>query len=243
MNQENGPPQDNKPAEENKEPEAAEKEADSPIPDSPEKAAKEVSPTAEKPKPAAEKPKPAVEKPKPKPKPKKPTYEDMEEDLLLDSLKEQFPQGIVSGQVFLAQPIYNVTLDRLYDVMLYLRDHSEFSFDYLVDVTALDYLGDEERFVLVYQLYSYQTSRLIRVKARLPQDQNAPSVTSIWRTANWLEREVYDMFGIEFSGHPELRRILLPDDWRGYPLRKDYDIKLQDQTWIKEHLRIRKLPE
>ena len=229
MNQENGPPQDNPPAKENREPEAPEKEAASPTPDSKEGAEKKASP--------------AAEKPKPKPKPKKPSYEDMEEDVLLDSLKEQFPQGIVSGQVFLEQSIYNVTLDRLYDVMLYLRDHSEFSFDYLVDVTALDYLGDEERFVLVYQLYSYQTSRLIRVKTRLPQNQTAPSVTSIWRTANWLEREVYDMFGIEFSGHPELRRILLPDDWRGYPLRKDYDIKLQDQTWIKKHLRIRKQPD
>ncbi len=229
MNQENGPPQDNPPAKEKTEPEAPNKEATSPTPDAKEGAEKKSAP--------------AAEKPKPKPKPKKPSYEDMEEDVLLDSLKEQFPQGIVSGQVFLEQSIYNVTLDRLYDVMLYLRDHGEFSFDYLVDVTALDYLGDEERFVLVYQLYSYQNSRLIRVKARLPEDEPAPSVTSIWRTANWLEREVYDMFGIEFSGHPELRRILLPDDWRGYPLRKDYDIKLQDQTWIKEHLRMRKLPD
>ena len=229
MNQENGPPQDNLPAKENTESQAPEKEAAPATPDSKEAAEEKASP--------------AAEKPKPKPKPKKPTYEDMEEDVLLDSLKGQFPQGIVSGQVFLEQSIYNVTLDRLYDVMLYLRDHGEFSFDYLVDLTALDYLGDEERFVLVYQLYSYQTSRLIRVKARLPEDEPAPSVTSIWRTANWLEREVYDMFGIEFSGHPELRRILLPDDWRGYPLRKDYDIKLQDQTWIKNHLRMRKLPD
>ncbi len=229
MNQENGPPQDNPPAKENTEAQAPEKEAAPATPDSKEAAEEKASP--------------AAEKPKPKPKAKKPAYEDMEEDVLLDSLKGQFPQGIVSGQVFLEQSIYNVTLDRLYDVMLYLRDHGEFSFDYLVDLTALDYLGDEERFVLVYQLYSYQTSRLIRVKARLPEDEPAPSVTSIWRTANWLEREVYDMFGIEFSGHPELRRILLPDDWRGYPLRKDYDIKLQDQTWIKNHLRMRKLPD
>ena len=231
MNQENDPPQDNPPAKENVEPEVPKQEGTSPPAASEEVAEKKTAPAAEKP------------KPKLKPKPKKPAYEDMEEDVLLDSLKEHFPQGIVSGQVFLKQSIYTVTLDRLYDVMLYLRDHGEFSFDYLVDLTALDYLGDEERFVLVYQLYSYQTSRLIRVKARLPQDQTAPSVTSIWRTANWLEREVYDMFGIEFSGHPELRRILLPDDWRGYPLRKDYDIKLQDQTWIKEHLRMRKLPD
>ncbi len=231
MNQENGPPQDNPPAKENTEAQAPEKEAAPATPDSKEAAEEKASPAAEKP------------KPKPKAKAKKPAYEDMEEDVLLDSLKGQFPQGIVSGQVFLEQSIYNVTLDRLYDVMLYLRDHGEFSFDYLVDLTALDYLGDEERFVLVYQLYSYQTSRLIRVKARLPEDEPAPSVTSIWRTANWLEREVYDMFGIEFSGHPELRRILLPDDWRGYPLRKDYDIKLQDQTWIKNHLRMRKLPD
>ena len=229
MNQENGPPQDSPPAKENTGLKVPKEEAAPPTPDAQEEAEKKAAP--------------AAKKPKPKPKSKKPSYEDMEKDDLLDSMKEQFPQGIVSGQVFLEQPIYTVTLDRLYDVMLYLRDRRELSFDYLVDVTALDYLGDKERFVLVYQLYSYQSSRLIRVKARLPEDQTAPSVTSIWRTANWLEREVYDMFGIEFSGHPKLRRILLPDDWRGYPLRKDYDIKLQDQTWIKKHLRMRKLPD
>ena len=109
-------------------------------------------------------------------------------------------------------------------------------------MTALDYLGDEQRFCLVYQLYSYKLGRLIRIKTRAAEGEVVPSVSSIWKTADWLEREVYDLFGIEFSGHPDLRRILLPDDWHGYPLRKDYDIKLQDQAWISSHLKIRKTP-
>ncbi|MFQ5739589.1 MAG: NADH-quinone oxidoreductase subunit C [Acidobacteriota bacterium] len=183
-------------------------------------------------------------KPRPPRRPLKkgPTYEEMEEDPLLGALKERFGERVVSGQIFLAQPIYTVTLDALFDTMLYLRDTPEWNFDYLVDLTALDYLGDEKRFCLVYHLYAYPSGPLIRVKARLAADEVAPSVTSIWKVADWLEREVYDLFGIEFSGHPNLKRILLPDDWHGHPLRKDYDIKLQDQTWIRKHLEIRKVP-
>ncbi len=179
----------------------------------------------------------------PKPPAKKgPAYEDLEEDALLDALRERFPEGIVSGQVFLDQPIYTVTADSLYDVMLFLRDTPDWNFDYLVDETVLDYLDDEKRFCLVYHLYSHKIGKLIRIKSRVADGDTVPSMTSIWKTANWLEREIYDMFGVEFFGHPDLKRILLPDDWHGYPLRKDYGIKQQDEIWIKEHLRIRENP-
>ena len=174
---------------------------------------------------------------------KGPSYEDLKDDALLEGLKKQFPGEILSGQSFLGQSIYTVKPSVLYDVMLALRDHSETPFDYLIDVSALDYLGDQERFLMVYQLYSYATRRLLRVKSRFGEGDPVPSMTSIWKTADWLEREVYDMFGILFSGHPDLKRILLPDDWHGFPLRKDYDIKLQDQSWIRNHLRIRKTPD
>ncbi len=210
-------------------------------PQKPEPAPKPAAPAAgdeakeAKPKPAA-----AVKKP---PVKKGPSYEELGDDALLKDLRERFPNGVVSGQSFLGQPIYTITLDVAPDVMLYLRDSDQWAFNYLVDLTCLDYIGDEKRFCMVYHLYSHRSGGLIRVKARAAVDQMVPSVSSIWHTADWLEREVYDMFGVEFSGHPDLRRILLPDDWLGYPLRKDYDIKLQDQAWIRNHLRIRKVPE
>ena len=174
---------------------------------------------------------------------KGPSYEDLKDDAVLESLREQFPGEILSGQSFLGQSIYTVTPGVLYDVMLALRDHPESPFDYLIDVSALDYLGDQDRFLMVYQLYSYATKKLVRLKSRVKEDDPVPSMTSIWKTADWLEREVYDMFGILFSGHPDMKRILLPDDWHGFPLRKDYDIKLQDQSWIRKHLKIRKTPD
>lgn len=182
----------------------------------------------------------------PRPVPKKPVkkgplYEDLEGDPLLEALQAKFPGAALSGQVFLEQRLYTVALDLLYEIMVYLRDNPERRFDYLIDITALDYQGEEKRFCLVYHLYSYQAGDLIRVKTRVAEGEMAPSVTSIWKGANWLEREVYDMFGIEFSGHPDLRRLLLPPDWHGHPLRKDYDIKLQDQVWIRGHLRVRKV--
>ena len=217
-------------------------EAESQEPPAPETEEKEAS-TPSEPSPKAAAPeKPA--KPAPKAAKKKGlSYEDLEDDALLNRLKEKFSEGISSGQSFLNQPTYSVSVDCLYDVMVELKDSPDWDFDYLVDLTALDYLEDEERFCMVYHLYSYKHGKLIRVKARIAEEEVVPSVTSIWKTAGWMEREVYDLFGIEFSGHDDLKRILLPDDWHGHPLRKDYDIKLQDQAWIKKHLHIRKTPE
>lgn len=171
---------------------------------------------------------------------KGPTYEDVEGDEPIAALKERLGEALESAQSFLEQTILTVSPSALYDAMSFLREEQDY--DYLIDLTALDYQGDEKRWCLVYQLYSYSTGRLLRVKSRLSEGEVPASVTPIWNVADWLEREVYDMFGIEFSGHPDLRRILLPDDWHGYPLRKDYDIKLQDQSWIQKHLKIRKVP-
>ncbi len=212
--------------------------AASPPEDSDKKGAAAALPKA-KPKPPAARAKKVAAR---KPVKRGPSYEDLEDDPLLGRLQENFPEGVLGGQRFLGQPIYRIDSESFYDVILYLRDSPDWSFDYLVDVTALDHLGDEKRFELVHHLYSYHTGQFIRLKTRIAEGEVVPSVTSIWKVANWLEREVYDMFGIEFSGHPDLKRILLPEDWIGYPLRKDYDIKLQDQAWIRNHLRIRKTP-
>jgi NADH-quinone oxidoreductase subunit C len=112
---------------------------------------------------------------------------------------------------------------RLVDVMRFLRDDAECRFEMLTDVTAVDYLGEEPRFELVYHLYSVAKNQRVRVKARV--GERAPEIATLcelWPSANWMEREVWDLYGIRFLGHPDLRRILLYDEFEGHPLRKDY---------------------
>ena len=115
--------------------------------------------------------------------------------------------------------------DYLVRVCEYLRDHPAASFKILTDLTAVHYPEDEQPFQVVYQLVSVDHSRLLRLKVKVKDGQEAPSVTDVWSSANWMEREVYDLFGISFTGHPDLRRILLPDNWGSHPLRKDYPLE------------------
>jgi NADH-quinone oxidoreductase subunit C len=112
----------------------------------------------------------------------------------------------------------------------------EAGFDYLVDITAVDWPKRAERFDLVYILYSFSRNERVRIKTQIDESYRPASVVGVHLTANWLEREVFDMFGIEFAGHPDLRRILMPDEWQGHPLRKDYPILQQDQRWVEENL-------
>ena len=134
------------------------------------------------------------------------------------------------------QAIVILECERLGEVAQYLRDEEKF--DLLSDLTAVDWPKREKRFDVVLNLYSFAKNERLRVKARAGDGEQVPSVAGIWPTANWLEREAFDMFGIIFAGHPNLTRILLPDEWQGYPLRKDYDIIEQDTRWVKEHLDI-----
>ena len=87
-------------------------------------------------------------------------------------------------------------------------------------------------------MYSFAANDRLRVKCRIKEWESIESVVSVWPTANWLEREVYDMFGIRYANHPDLKRILLPEDWQGFPLRKDYNFRLQDVEWVRKHLGI-----
>jgi NADH-quinone oxidoreductase subunit C len=121
-------------------------------------------------------------------------------------------------------------------VLQAMRDEEEF--DYCVDVTAVHYPKREKQFDVVWILYSFPRNERVRIKTMIAEGESAPSATSLWETTNWLEREVFDMFGIQFDGHPDLRRILLPDGWKGHPLRKDYGIIQQDQEWVQINLGI-----
>ena len=116
-----------------------------------------------------------------------------------------------------------VDASRIADVMLFLRDDGECQFDMLTDLTAVDYLGEEPRFEVVYHLYSLPKNKRLRVKARVSEKSaEIASLSALWPSANWMEREVWDLYGIRFAGHPDLRRILLYDEFQGHPLRKDY---------------------
>lgn len=118
------------------------------------------------------------------------------------------------------------------------RLKNDLQFDFLVDLTAVDYAVRSPRFDLIYILYSFEANQRIRVKTRIETTEHALSITGVFRAANWMEREVYDLFGITFDGHPNLKRILLPEEWTGFPLRKDYSIVQQDTAWVQENLGI-----
>jgi NADH-quinone oxidoreductase subunit C len=113
-------------------------------------------------------------------------------------------------------------------VMRALKDRPELAFTFLSELTAVDFWPKEPRFEVVYVLVSLEQQARVRVKVKLDgSDARVATVSGIWPAANWLEREVWDLFGIQFEGHPDPRRLLMPDDWEGYPLRKDYPVQVR----------------
>jgi NADH-quinone oxidoreductase subunit C len=155
---------------------------------------------------------------------------------MVATLQGQYGSGIREAVSYLGQNYMIVEPSIVSDVLQILRDREQF--DYCVDITAVHYPEREKQFDLVWILYSFHRNERIRVKTMIADGESVPSAVSIWATANWLEREAFDMFGIRFDGHPDLKRILLPDGWKGYPLRKDYGIIQQDQEWVRANLGI-----
>lgn len=146
------------------------------------------------------------------------------------SLLEKYPAGSILPQDGLDQPTWIVSRDVLADVARDLRDSKETQFDLLLDLAGADYPDREERFEAVYHLYSIPRNQRLRLKVPLSDgDENLPSLIPVWKAADWFEREAYDMFGFHFEGHPNLRRILTHEAFRGHPLRKDYDAT---RRWI-----------
>src|SRR6516225_8644765 len=150
--------------------------------------------------------------------------------------RERFGATILDTLEDRKQAYLVVDAGQLTEVARYSRDQEKF--DLLEDYTAVDWPRREKRFDLVAVLYSFPHNIRLRLKIPIADRQRISSLVEIWPAANWLEREIYDMFGIEFAGHPDLRRILLPDGWQGHPLRKDYDILKQDTDWVRENLGI-----
>jgi NADH-quinone oxidoreductase subunit C len=150
-------------------------------------------------------------------------------------LSEKFGTSILDSHAFRGDETVVVGPEKLIEIVRFLKDDRRMDFDFLADITAVDYLGKKEpRFEVVYHLLSLQSHRRLRVKIPVPENEpEIDSLTPLWKGANWLEREVWDMFGIRFRGHPDLRRILLYEEFRGYPLRKDYPVN-QRQPLIPE---------
>ncbi|MGC8784252.1 MAG: NADH-quinone oxidoreductase subunit C [Armatimonadota bacterium] len=140
-------------------------------------------------------------------------------------IRERFPEAVREVVTFRGDTWIVLNKEYLPEVCRFLRDEPELSYRFLSDIVGIDQLGRREpRFEIVYNLYSFRTFTRLFLKVCVNEGETVPSVTGIYPGANFPEREVYDMFGIVFEGHPDLRRILMPDDWVGHPLRKDFPL-------------------
>lgn len=151
-------------------------------------------------------------------------------------LKEKFASSIIEVVEFRDEVTVTVKKQDIINVLSFLKQALQYNL--LTDVTAVDYLGKkEERFMMVYQLYSIPNKDKLRVKAPVSEGEcHIQSASQVWETANWLEREVFDLFGITFENHPDLRRILMTPEWEGHPLRKDYPLQGPDREPYKGRL-------
>ena len=171
----------------------------------------------------------------------------MDAAAIIEILSRTVPgEGLESVAAADGMPTFYVALDQLVETCVALRDTPALRFAFLADLLPVDYLPREPRFEIVYLLASIgvggfgDTPKRLRVKVRVPGGDHpvAPSVSSVWPAANWAEREAYDLFGIHFDGHPDLRRILMPDDWEGHPARKDYPVQINMKAKIYEPLQL-----
>ena len=151
---------------------------------------------------------------------------DMAAPVYITTLQGAVPNSVSHVSYYVGDWTIVVPLEQMTAALRLLRDAPDAAFDFCSDVTATDWPPRKEaRFDLLYCLYSTRHRHRVRVKVRAGEHTPVPSVTDLWPAANWLEREVYDMFGVNFTGHPDRRRILMPDDWQGFPQRKDYPLE------------------
>ncbi|MBI3013998.1 MAG: NADH-quinone oxidoreductase subunit C [Candidatus Tectomicrobia bacterium] len=143
-------------------------------------------------------------------------------------LRQSFPEAVrevtVPGKIPDELTVL-ISAEKIVEVCRFLKEDPELSFDYLADLTGVHYPDREECLEVVYHLYSMKRRERLRLKVRVREEEAVESVSSVWRTANWHEREAYDLVGVRFRNHPDLRRILLPEEWEGHPLRKEYPVE------------------
>jgi NADH/F420H2 dehydrogenase subunit C len=160
----------------------------------------------------------------------------------ITALQNALPGAVEKVSYWVGDWTVIVPAARLLEVGRFLRDTAEAGFDYCSDQTAVDWPTRAQRFDIVYCLYSTRHRYRLRLKTRAAEGESVPSVTGLWTGTNWFEREIYDLFGISFAGHPDLRRILLPESWQGHPERKDYPLEgpgelipVSPADWLKLH--------
>ena len=144
----------------------------------------------------------------------------------IDRIKSKYPEIIIDSHNFRGEQTITVNKESVLELFKFLRDDPELDFKFLMDLTAVDYLNRKDtRFEVVYHFYSLKHNGRLRIKIPVGEDDcTVDSVSSLWKTANWYEREVWDLYGIKFDDHPDMRRILLYEEFKGHPLRKDYPI-------------------
>ena len=158
-------------------------------------------------------------------------------------LKEKFEDSILDVNWFRDELSVTVRKEAILDIGKFLRDENDLLYKFLSDITAVDHFGKKPRFEIVYNLYSIENKTRIRLKAMIDENDVIPSLTIYWGSANWLEREIYDMFGLKFENHPDLRRILMPDNWQGHPLRKDFPLGREEVVFSHNQNRPPKIEE
>lgn len=170
----------------------------------------------------------------------------MRSEEILEALRSHVPEGAVEvAPARDGMPAVYIAREHVVDVCLALRDRPELGFSFCADMTAADYLPREPRFEVVLHVAALgvpgfgDTPKRLRIKVRVPgTDPRMPTLSGVWPGMNWAEREVWDLFGIQFDGHPDLRRILMPDDWEGYPARKDYPVQIKMTPKVYEPLQL-----
>lgn len=184
------------------------------------------------PAPAAGAPKAPVKKKEEAPKPT-----DAANHPLVKKIRDQFDGAVLEASEFIGQLSIRIERARILEVCDFLKRDAGTFFNFLSDVTCVHFPDQADApFEVVYNLYSIPANERVRLKVATNEDTGVESVASVWPTANWMEREVFDLFGVPFSNHPDLRRILLPPDWEGHPLRKEYPLEFIENNWTTKHL-------
>ncbi len=162
-----------------------------------------------------------------------------ENNIFVDKITEKFPDMVIGSAVFRDETTICVKKEAIVDVCAFCRDDGSLKFDYLSDLCGVDKLAVNNTYEIVYHLYSLPLNHRVRLKVAV-EDSETPSlatVINVWPAADWMEREVFDMLGVKFDGHPDLRRILTPEGFVGYPLRKDYPINKRQPENLREIFR------